>query len=180
MRTRVAAVGLSLFVVSVAAFAGCVSSGASDSSGTGADAATSLGPDAATTDAATSDGAATSDAATSDAATSDGAATGDGAATDSGFVCGAAGGTYDGQKACVTVADCTTVARGCHCGSQPVLGIAKSAAVAAEACEAQVAGACPLHCPVMPGHVAEDGVSDRDGGTITVLCDLGKCHTVLQ
>ena len=116
----------------------------------------------------------------SDAASGDGATTGDGGLADSGFTCGQLGGTYDSVKACATVADCTTVARGCHCGAQPVIGIAKSSASAAQACEAQAASQCALGCANLPGQVAEDGASDVDGGTITVKCDLGKCHTVVQ
>src|SRR4051794_21344114 len=50
-----------------------------------------------------------------------------------GASCGAIGGTYD--KKCSTAADCATVSRGCYCGATPVLGIAKTAAAAAQACE---------------------------------------------
>jgi hypothetical protein len=148
-----------LLVLTASAFGGCVSGSSLDTGDGGPEG----GSDGATVDGATVDGA-----------------TVDGSTADSGFVCGNLGGSYDGQKACTTVADCTTVARGCHCGAQPVIGIAKSFAAAAQSCETKAASQCALGCPNLPGHVAEDGANDVDGGTITVLCDTGKCHTVLQ
>lgn len=96
---------------------------------------------------------------------------------DSGTNCSMMNATYD--KTCSTASDCTTVARGCYCGSQPVIGIARTAASTAQACEAQAA-TCGLGCPTMSGRTAEDGKSDVDGGTITVLCDSNRCHTVVR
>jgi len=105
----------------------------------------------------------------------------DGSSGEGGIACGPlGGGTYDNAKSCKTVSDCTTVARGCYCGGQPILGIAKTSAAVAEACEATAGSQCGLGCANFPGHVAEDGANDVDGGTIQVLCDLGKCHTVLR
>ncbi len=99
---------------------------------------------------------------------------------DAGLACGILGGTYtDAHKVCASVADCAMIARGCFCGAQPIIGIAKEFVAAAEACETKVGKSCPLGCANFPGHVAEDGKNDIDGGSIKVLCDLGKCHTVL-
>ncbi len=107
----------------------------------------------------------------------DDAATDGGAALDGALVCPA----YDDTgKACSTAGDCTTVARGCYCGGQPVIGISKSIGAAAAACESDAAAHCALGCANFPGQVAEDGKNNVDGGTITVLCDNMKCHTVLQ
>ncbi len=100
---------------------------------------------------------------------------------DAGFACGLLGGVYDrAAKSCGTVADCAMVARGCYCGSQPVVGVARIFAAAAQACEAKAASSCALGCPNFPGQVAEDGASNLDGGTIQVLCDVGQCRTVLR
>jgi hypothetical protein len=95
--------------------------------------------------------------------------------------CPAACPTYDGvNKACGTAADCATIARGCYCGAQPVIGIAKQVQAKAMACEADAMAHCALGCPNMPGQQAEDGQNNQDGGAITVLCDQGACRTVLQ
>lgn len=89
--------------------------------------------------------------------------------------------TYtDADKACVSVADCATVALGCYCGSQPVVGVSKTLSDLANACEADAASQCELGCVSGPGQVAEDGNNNADGGTITVKCDTGKCHTVVE
>ena len=102
------------------------------------------------------------------------------AGPDGGFVCGALGGTYpDAVKPCTSASDCAMIARGCYCGSQPVIGIAKAHLAAAEACEAAARSSCALGCPNAPGRVADDGRNDLEGGTIAVACDLGKCHTLL-
>ncbi len=119
-----------------------------------------------------------------DSAVTDGGPPSDGAAadtgSDAGLVCGPLGGTYtDAHKTCATASDCGMIGRGCYCGSQPILGISKAFLAAADACELKVAKSCALGCPNAPGRVAEDGRNDIDGGTIKVLCDLGKCHTVL-
>ncbi len=111
------------------------------------------------------------------ASDTDGAATDGAAGTDGALACPA----YDDTgKACSTAADCTTVARGCYCGGQPVIGISKSIGAAAAACESDAAAHCALGCANFPGQVAEDGKNTVDGGAITVLCDNMKCHTVLQ
>jgi hypothetical protein len=126
-------------------------------------------------DAPTGDGA-TTDAPLTDAPLTD-ASGGDGGG-DSGLTCTLLSNTYD--TACGTASDCTTVARGCYCGAQPIIGIAKSAAAEAQACETKSQSQCGLGCANFPGHVAEDGNNDVDGGTIEVLCDASKCHTVLR
>ena len=97
---------------------------------------------------------------------------------DSGGSCTLMGSTYD--KTCATVSDCTTVARGCYCGAQPIVGVAKSAAAAAQACESQAGAMCALCCANFPGRTAEDGKNDVDGGTVQVLCDGNRCHTVVK
>ena len=155
---------LALLVLTATSFGGCVA-GSSLDAGDG-------GPDGSTTN----DGATSSDGAPNDgASSSDGAPSGD-----AGLACGQLGGSYESAKACATVSDCTTVARGCYCGAQPVIGIAKSSSSLAQACESKAASQCGLGCANFPGEVAEDGANNVDGGTITVLCDLGKCHTVLK
>lgn len=92
--------------------------------------------------------------------------------------CKLLGGTYD--KTCVSPSDCTTVARGCYCGQQPVIGVAKSASVAANACETKAGSECGLGCANFPGQVAEDGKSPDDGGTLSVECTANKCTTVVK
>jgi hypothetical protein len=104
----------------------------------------------------------------------------EGGSADGGLACGQLGGTYDGVKACNTASDCTTVARSCYCGAQPVIGISKSASAAATACEAMAGSQCALGCANFPGRMAEDGANDGDGGAIEVLCDAKRCHTVLR
>jgi hypothetical protein len=68
--------------------------------------------------------------------------------------------------------DCTTVAIGCYCGQQPVVGVAKTFGSAAAACEAKSAATCARGCANFPGQMAEDGRSSSDG-TITVHCIAG-------
>lgn len=108
------------------------------------------------------------------------APTSDGASQDAGFACGQLGGTYDSVKACATASDCTTIAKGCYCGAQPVIGISRTAASAATACEMNAASHCALGCANFPGRVAEDGMNDVDGGAIQVQCDANRCNTVLR
>ena len=134
-------------------------------------AASACGTGSATSsDGGLADGA--SDAAPGDAAANDAADGGAGA-------CSLMNSAYD--RSCATAADCAVVARGCYCGAQPVIGIAKSALATANACEATARDQCALGCPNAPGHVAEDGKNDQaDGGTIQALCDSGMCHTVLR
>lgn len=110
-----------------------------------------------------------------------GGGTTDGSVTTDGGADAASCPAYDDtNKACTTASDCTTVARGCYCGAQPVIGISKSIGAAAATCEANAAAHCALGCANFPGQVAEDGKNNADGGTITVLCDQNRCHTVLQ
>jgi hypothetical protein len=98
-----------------------------------------------------------------------------------GFACPKFGQTYGAAaKACVATDDCTMVAIGCYCGSQPVVGVAKASAAAAKACEAAAAQSCALGCAVMDDTVAEDGKSPGDGGTIVARCDEGACHSVVE
>ena len=119
------------------------------------------------------------DGATSDAPFADAPST-DGASGEAGLSCGQLGGTYENAKACKTASDCTTIARQCYCGAQPIIGISKTAAPAATACEMMAGSQCALGCANFPGRVAEDGSNDVDGGTIEVLCDANRCHTVLR
>lgn len=94
---------------------------------------------------------------------------------------GAACPTYtDADKTCVSVADCATVAVGCYCGSQPVVGISTTLSDLANACETDAANHCALGCASGPGQVAEDGKNALDGGKLTVKCDVGRCHTVVE
>ena len=98
---------------------------------------------------------------------------------DSGGSCTLMGSTYD--KTCATASDCTTVARGCYCGAQPIIGVAKTAQPAAQTCESQAEKSCALGCANAPGHVGEDGQNDEGTGrNLEVLCDAGKCHTALM
>jgi len=91
---------------------------------------------------------------------------------------GGCGGPYD--KTCLTADDCLMVALGCYCGAQPIIGVAKSAQPAAQACETDAGATCTRGCANAPGHVAEDGQNDEGTGrNLEVLCDAGMCHTVL-
>lgn len=83
-------------------------------------------------------------------------------------------------KACGTADDCAWVALGCYCGVQPVVGVAKTVAEQAAACEQAAAQDCMLGCPNAPGHQAEDGHEDVDGGAIAVRCNGGLCTTVIE
>jgi hypothetical protein len=118
-----------------------------------------------------------------------GGASDSGSAGDGGGGGGGEAGASDGgacpqytmsDKTCMTPADCTTVAKGCYCGSQPVIGISKSISTLAASCEAENAKTCALGCANFPGQQAEDGNTTNDGGTIAVLCDNMQCHTVVQ
>lgn len=100
------------------------------------------------------------------------------AAADTGDGCVLMGGTYD--KTCTTAADCLMVSRGCFCGAQPIIGVAKSAQPAAQTCEHEAEKKCALGCANAPGHVGEDGQNDEGTGrNLEVRCDDNKCHTVL-
>lgn len=115
------------------------------------------------------------DAASADASSGDGAAdSGDGG---NGAVCSVMDTSY--SKTCMVAADCGMVGRGCHCGTQPVIGVSKSVLAAATACEADAANKCALGCAVMTGAKAEDGKTD-DKGTIVVVCESKLCRTVVQ
>jgi hypothetical protein len=149
------------FSAAVVVAAGCGST-ASAPAGTSAD---------ASADGARDD-ASPNDAAVADADASDGSTAADGSA------CVLMGGIYD--KTCATAADCLMVARGCYCGAQPIIGVAKSAQMAAQACESEAQTKCALGCANAPGHVGEDGQNDEGTGrNLEVLCDAGKCHTAL-
>jgi hypothetical protein len=122
-----------------------------------------------------------------DASPSDAPSGGDATGTDAGpttdgggVTCGQLGGDYSSAKACTTAGDCTIIAKECYCGAQPIIGIAKTAAPAAASCETKAGSQCALGCANAPGHVAEDGNNDDDGGTIDVQCDNNRCHTVLR
>jgi hypothetical protein len=83
--------------------------------------------------------------------------------------------------ACQTASDCAIVYGGCYCGSQPAIGVAKKHEAARSACEQQAASTCALGCANSPGHRAQDGNTDLDGGTIAVHCEMdggvGTCLT---
>jgi hypothetical protein len=72
--------------------------------------------------------------------------------------------------ACTTTDDCAIVLAGCYCGSQPEYGVAKKYASQERACETAAANMCALGCVNFPGHRAQDGHNDLDGGTIAVRC----------
>lgn len=71
---------------------------------------------------------------------------------------------------CASDSDCTTVARGCYCGQQPVNGVSRTYAAAVARCEDEARMHCALGCPIALGQVAQDGRSVTDGGTIAVRC----------
>jgi hypothetical protein len=147
---------LALVVLGAAASGGCTGGSTLDSGDGGVEGG---GPDRASGDSSSTD-----------------ASSGDGSTWD-----GSSGCNYvDGMKRCNTVADCTLIAHACYCGAQPVIGIAKASESSAQVCESQARSHCALGCASFPGQVAEDGANNEDGGTITVLCDSGKCHTVLR
>jgi len=98
--------------------------------------------------------------------------------TPDGGACALVGATYD--KTCGTAADCLMVAVGCYCGAEPVIGVAKTAQPAAQACESQAEKSCALGCAKTTGHVGEDGQNDEGTGrNLETLCDAGKCYTAL-
>jgi hypothetical protein len=81
-------------------------------------------------------------------------------------------------KACGTADECEPVGLHCYCGAQPVVGITK--ALSAKAAQCDSATPCELGCMSGPGHVAEDGHDDVDGGAIAVRCNGGLCTTVIE
>ena len=86
--------------------------------------------------------------------------------------------------ACATANDCRIVYRGCYCGEQLAYGVAAKYFAAQAACESAAASSCALGCANSPGHMAQDGRSDLDGGVIAVRCvsvDGGalECRTYL-
>src|SRR5579872_6340531 len=86
--------------------------------------------------------------------------------------------------ACATTNDCGIVSAGCYCGQQLEYGVASKYLSAKAACESAAARSCGRGCANFPGHVAQDGRSDLDGGTIAVHCvsvDGGalECRTFL-
>jgi hypothetical protein len=73
------------------------------------------------------------------------------------------------------------VAKGCYCGAQPIIGVAKTAQPAAQTCESQAEKSCALGCANAPGHVGEDGQNDEGTGkNLEVFCDNGQCRTRLE
>ena len=86
---------------------------------------------------------------------------------------------------CATANDCGIVAKGCYCGQQLEYGVATKYLAAQTACEQAAASGCVLGCANFPGHIAQDGHSDFDGGTISVRCAAGDggsltCLTFVQ
>ena len=159
--------GVTLVALALAVAAGC-SGGSYPGGGDGGGDEGGAGFDASPSDAPSG----------GDATSSEGGKNTDGGG--GGVTCGPLGGDYTNAKACTTAADCTTIAKQCYCGAQPIIGITKLAAPAAASCEMKAGSQCALGCANAPGHVAEDGNNDDDGGTIGVLCDSNRCHTVLR
>lgn len=85
---------------------------------------------------------------------------------------------------CTTDTDCTTLARGCYCGAQPVDGVLRRYAEAAGVCEARNSMNCALGCAVFPGQQAQDGRTVTDGGVVAVRCEqdggVGRCRTYVR
>jgi hypothetical protein len=73
--------------------------------------------------------------------------------------------------ACSADADCTTVALGCYCGTQPVNGVARRYAPTAQACEEQAASACALGCATQLKLLVQDGTQVEPGTIIAARCD---------
>jgi len=73
---------------------------------------------------------------------------------------------------CTVDADCTTVARGCYCGAQPVNGVARKYAATAQACEQTAAMTCTRGCANQPGMVTDDGTMVDAGTILAARCDL--------
>jgi hypothetical protein len=78
---------------------------------------------------------------------------------------------------CTRDSDCATVAVGCYCGLQPVIGVAVTYAATAATCQAAAADACTLGCTTMPGQSAQDGNPIPQGQTASVRCDLQGAMT---
>jgi hypothetical protein len=86
---------------------------------------------------------------------------------------------------CATTNDCGIAAKGCYCGQELEYGVATKYLAAQAACEQAAASGCALGCANFPGHMAQDGHSDIDGGTISVRCAAGDggaltCLTFVQ
>jgi hypothetical protein len=86
---------------------------------------------------------------------------------------------------CATANDCGIVAKGCYCGQQLEYGVAMKYLATQAACEQSAANSCALGCANFPGHIAQDGQSDIDGGTISVRCAVADggaltCLTFVQ
>lgn len=84
--------------------------------------------------------------------------------------------------ACSSDADCATVAVGCYCGAQPVNGVARKYAAAAQACEEAAASTCALGCATELAVVAQDGNKAELGATLPARCDhsgntIGVCKS---
>jgi hypothetical protein len=110
---------------------------------------------------------------------SDGATTGDATTGSDGGIDAAACTALPNSDlaACENETDCTIVYRGCYCGAQPAIGVATAYGDVSAACEAKAAQECTLGCANAPGHLAQDGKNDVDGGTIKVRCDLSSATT---
>jgi hypothetical protein len=86
-----------------------------------------------------------------------------------------------GRAACTLDTDCATVEIGCYCGAQPVDGVARRYAFAAQACEDTAAGMCALGCLTEPKLVTQDGKSAGLDAMVAVHCEAatGTCKTSL-
>ena len=72
---------------------------------------------------------------------------------------------------CSVDSDCTTVALGCHCGAQPVNGVARKYAQTAHGCEETAATTCALGCATQPGLMTQDGGKADLGTVLAARCD---------
>jgi hypothetical protein len=78
---------------------------------------------------------------------------------------------------CSIDADCATVAIGCYCDTQPVIGVARRYATTAQTCEDAAASSCALGCANQPGVVAQDGTKADSAATIAARCDHSTSMT---
>lgn len=86
--------------------------------------------------------------------------------------------------ACGADDECTSIARGCYCGDQPVEGVNRRYAEAAGVCEARSRMLCAVGCAMSLNQRTEDGRTVADGGVIDVRCvrdgGEGRCVTSVR
>jgi hypothetical protein len=133
-------------------------------------------------DAGASEGGPGADGSTPDGGTNDAASNVDSASF---FDAAACSGLQAREvTACEKASDCDIVYRGCYCGQQPAVGVATAFSMLMAACEQKAAQECALGCATLPGHIAQDGKNDADGGAVNVRCDSsgpgkGTCRTYI-